>query len=325
SEQAAGGAHGTLPGIHQQETTSAVRILGFARSEAGLTHQRSLLVAQDSGDRNSRGSTGFHRTVGFAAGANLRQHSRGNAERVQQVFVPGKRIEVHQLSAAGVGDVGDVKPAVGPAGQVPGEKGIDVAENYLAGFRFFPDAGHMLEQPADFQAAEVGAERQASLGPKAVSPTFARKLCDVVLYSSVLPDQGVGHGLAGLPLPQHGSLTLVSDPDRGQVGGAKLTPLQRLRNHILRGLPDFRGIVLYPPRLRINLLVLLLRRRYYLAGGVKHTEARTGRALIDCPYVVGHAGYGNGGWGIRQRLHHEKVPFLNPYTSGTLAPTFLVP
>ena len=201
------------------------------------------------------------------------------------------------MGAAGVGDVGDVKPAVRAAGKVPGEKGIDVAENYFAGFRFLADAGHMLEQPANFQAAEVGAERQPGLGPEAVGSAFARKFRDVVIYSRVLPDQRVGHGLAGLPVPQHGGLTLVGDPDRGQVGGAKFALLERLRNHILRGLPDFLGIVLHPPRLRINLLVLLLRRRYGLAGCVKHTEARAGRTLIDCPDVVGHAGYGNGGRG----------------------------
>ena len=159
-----------------------------------------------------------------------------------------------------------MKPAVGPAGQVPDQKGIDVAENDFAGFRLLANARHMLEQPADFQAAEVSAERQPGLGAEAVGSALARKLRDVFVYSRILPDQRVGDGLAGFPVPQHGRLTLVGDPDRRQVGGAKFALLERLRNHILRGPPDFLGIVLHPPRLRINLLVLLLRRRYSLAG-----------------------------------------------------------
>ena len=94
-----------------------------------------------------------------------------------------------------------MKSAVCSAGQVPGEKGIDVAENDFAGFGLLSDAGHVVEQPADFQAAEIGTEREAGLGAKAISSAFARKLGDVVIDSRVLPDQRVGYGLAGFPVP----------------------------------------------------------------------------------------------------------------------------
>jgi hypothetical protein len=105
------------------------------------------------------------------------------------------------LGAAGIGDVGDVKSTVGAAGEVPGQKGIDVAEDYVAGFSLPAHAWRMLEQPADFQTAEVRAEWKPGLASKAVGPAVAGEFCDVIIYSGVLPDQGIGHRLAGFPVP----------------------------------------------------------------------------------------------------------------------------
>ena len=92
-------------------------------------------------------------------------------------------------------------PPSGAAGEVPGQKGIDVAENYFAGFGLLSDARHMLEQPADFQTAEVGAEREPGLASKAVGPAFAGEFGDVIIDPRVLPDQRIGHGFAGLAVP----------------------------------------------------------------------------------------------------------------------------
>ena len=47
------------------------------------------------------------------------QHRPRDAERVELAVVPVERLEVHQHRAARVRDVGDVRAAVGPAGQVP--------------------------------------------------------------------------------------------------------------------------------------------------------------------------------------------------------------
>ena len=114
-EESASGADGAFPGVHQQEAAGAVSVLGFAGFEAGLTHQRSLLVAQNSGNRGSLRSAVFHRSINFAARADPRQHRFGNAKHVQQLSIPAERIEVHELSAAGVGGVGDVQSAIGAA------------------------------------------------------------------------------------------------------------------------------------------------------------------------------------------------------------------
>ena len=194
------------------------------------------------------------------------------------------------MGAAGVGDVGDVESAIGAAGKVPGEKGIDRTENYFTGFGLLPDARHMLQQPADLQAAEIGAERKSGLAAKTIRPALAGKFGDVVIDARVLPDQRVGHGLAGFPVPEDGSLTLVGDADRGQIGSAKVAAFQSLRNDVLGGPPDFLGIVLHPSRLRINLLVLFLRGSHNPAGSIKHAETRAGRPLINGTYVFGHGG-----------------------------------
>ena len=99
------------------------------------------------------------------------------------------------MSAAGIGDVGEVKPAIRTAGQVPGQKSIDVAEDYLARLRFLADASYVIEQPANLQAAEIRAERQAGLGAKAVGAAVAGKFRNVVVDPRVLPDQSVATGL----------------------------------------------------------------------------------------------------------------------------------
>ncbi len=114
------GTHGAFPRIHQQEAARAVGVLGFAGFEAGLANQRCLLIAQNSGNRDSLRGADFHCPVSFAARADAWQHRFRNAECIQQLLVPGKRVEIHELGAAGIGDVGDVKSAVRAAGEVPG-------------------------------------------------------------------------------------------------------------------------------------------------------------------------------------------------------------
>ena len=146
----------------------------------------------------------------------------------------------------------------------------------------------MIEQPADLQAAEVGAERQPGLRAKAVRPAVAGKLGDVVIYPRVLPDQRVGYWLAGLTVPKHRGLALIGDADGGEIGSVTLRPLQSLRNDVLGGPPDLLGIMLDPSRLGIDLLMLFLRGSDNLAGSVEHAEARAGCSLIDRADVVGH-------------------------------------
>ena len=182
--------------------------------------------------------------------------------------------------------------------------------------------GHMVEQPANFQAAEIGAERQPGLGSKAVGSAFARKFRDVVIDSRVLPDQRVGHGLAGLPVPQHGGLALVGDADRRQIGGAKL-PLLRAPAQSHPASPARFPRDCAPPTPAADRSArALFARPHGLAGCVKHAEAGAGRALIDCADVVGHGGYGNGGRGMGQSKcgHEESARARRPARVGRRRP-----
>jgi len=56
----------------------------------------------------------------------------GISEGVEKFFVPGQCLEIHQLRAAGIGDIGDVDAALGTAGEVPEQEGVNVAENGVA-------------------------------------------------------------------------------------------------------------------------------------------------------------------------------------------------
>src|SRR4051794_14766687 len=53
-------------------------------------------------------------TIDLTAGCNFRQNLCGDFELAQNVLVPLQGGEIHQLSAAGISDIGDVTPPSGP-------------------------------------------------------------------------------------------------------------------------------------------------------------------------------------------------------------------
>ena len=67
-------------------------------------------------------------TINLAAGTDAREHRFGNAKSGKNLAVPCQGFQVHQLGAAGVGYIGDVNSSVDPAGQVPNQERVDVAE-----------------------------------------------------------------------------------------------------------------------------------------------------------------------------------------------------
>src|SRR3954464_2083351 len=102
--------------------------------------------------------------------------------------------------------------------------------------------------------------------PSRESPSTSlvvRVPCDQVAARRVravfLPHDRVHHGLAGVAVPHDGGLALVGDPQARDVVGARAGRLDRPVAHLLGARPDLLRVVLDPPRLRIDLLVLLLR------------------------------------------------------------------
>src|SRR4030081_1712288 len=169
--------------------------------------------------------------------------------------------------------------AFGSTGEQPDQPGVDVAEDHLALLRPGLDARDVVEDPFDLRSREVGGQRKAHLGTKAVLPTLAAELLDDLVGASVLPDDRVVDRLACLAVPHHRGLALVGDADGRDVlsvylrEGALYDPLGPL--------PDLHRVVLYPTWLRIDLLMFLLRDGDDLAAVVEDHEASARGPLVD--------------------------------------------
>ncbi len=142
-------------------------------------------------------------------------------------------------------------------------------------------AGDVVEQPAELGPREISIEHQPGL---ALNHVGVAGLAQRIAHrggATVLPDDGVGDGPAGLALPQHGRFTLVGDADRGKVGRRDAGLRDRLGEHAELRRPDLGRIVLHPARLRKVLLELLLRDGANGAGVIEDNGAGTGRSLIQ--------------------------------------------
>ena len=260
----------------------------MARIETGLTNQRGLLISKNARDCHTLQRSFVDVTVNLAAGANLRQHGWRNTECVKNLLVPRQRVEVHQLSAAGVGYVCGVNAAIGAAGEVPEQEGVNVSKKHVARVGERTNAGNILQQPANLESAEVCRERETGLGAETVLPAGFLELRHIVCNAGVLPDQRVCHGFPCFAIPQDGSFALIGNSDRRQLRWLQSAFLHRLGDHFLGAPPDFFRIVFHPSGLGINLFMLFLRDRDHPAGAVKHDEARAGCALIDGANVLCH-------------------------------------
>jgi hypothetical protein len=77
--------------------------------------------------------------------------------------------------------------------------------------------------------------------------------------SSILPNDGWGNGLSGLPIPEHGGLTLIRDAHGSDVTRSCPRFPQHFIDGRALGIPDFVGIVLDPTRIREELSEFPLR------------------------------------------------------------------
>jgi hypothetical protein len=104
----------------------------------------------------------------------------------------------------------------------------------------------------------------------------------------VLPDNGVGVGLARAPVPDQRRLALIGHSHRGNVRCLGAGFVERFVDDLLRALPDFHCVMLDPARLRKNLGVFELMNAHRLAPVVEQHAAGAGGALIDGGNVTGH-------------------------------------
>ncbi len=230
-------------------------------------------------DRDRTAEQFRHAVAEFRGGIlHLRQHRARHAQDLQEIVVPLPGVDVEQQRARGVGGVGGVHLA---AGQPPQQIAIDRAEHQLAAFGPRPRAGHVIENPCDLGAGEIGIDDQAGLGRDRRLVAFVFQLGADVGGAAVLPDDGAMNGLAGGAVPHHRGLALVGDADRGDVLGADAGLLQRLAAGRHRRGPDVLRLVLDPARRRKMLRKFLLRGCGDGDVGAKHDGARGRGALID--------------------------------------------
>src|SRR5579871_575634 len=172
--------------------------------------------------------------------------------------------------------------------EIPQQVGVNVAEQNVPRLGTLANAGHVVENPAYFQSAEISSERQPGFDAKPIKPALARQVRDVVPDASVLPDQSVVNGTPCDSIPNHRSFPLIGDSNRGKIAGFEALPLHRFTNDFLGPAPDLGRVVFDPSRLRKNLFVLLLGDRNDASGTVEYDESRAGGALIDSSDVVRH-------------------------------------
>src|SRR4030095_6211493 len=108
--------------------------------------------------------------------------------------------------AGGVGVVGDVAPAVDPAGQVPDQPGVGVAEEQVAALGPLPGPLAAREYPGYLGPGEVGGDDQPGLGLDLVLVALLLPAGHDRLGAGVLPDDGVVDRLPGGLVPQHGGI-----------------------------------------------------------------------------------------------------------------------
>ena len=269
---------GLFAGVHQQEGTGAVGVLGFTGMVASLAEKGRLLVTSSTGDLDgSAQQGGIGLAVNTAGGHGGGQHATRNIQFLQDVLIPLQGVDVEEHGPGGVGVVGDVDLA---AGELPDQPGFNGTEEQLAPLCPLPGAGNVFQQPMDLGAGEVSVNDQAGLGPEGIGQPLGFQGVAVRTGTAALPHDGMVNGLAGDLIPNNGGLTLVGDTDGRNIcrGGTDL--LHGLHSYAqLRG-PDLICIVFYPAGFRKVLGELPLGDAAHFASFVeKNTAVRSGTGV----------------------------------------------
>jgi hypothetical protein len=105
--------------------------------------------------------------------------------------------------------------------------------------------------------------------------------CAHVGGTAVLPDDRAMHGLARRAIPHDGRLALIRDADAGETRRGDARTIDRFAHGGERRVPQVRGVVLDPSRIREVLCERLLADAADAELRVEHDGARAGGALVD--------------------------------------------
>ena len=265
--------------VGHDEAAGAIGALGHPGLEAGLADQCGLLVARDAAHGYLPAQAiGARNAIVSRAVANLGQHRPRNAERGQQVIVPVLRMDIEEQRTRRVGRIGSVDS---PARQSPEQERVNRAEGELARFGALANALDVVQDPRNLGTREIGVEPQSRLfGHRGFDTVILLRLA-VVRCAAILPDNGIEHGFARFPVPDHGRLTLIRDADRRDIRRRRAGLLHRALRDRGDALPDSLGIVLDPAGLRVYLRKLLLFTRDDIGVVVVDDSAAAAGALVD--------------------------------------------
>ena len=173
-------------------------------------------------------------------------------------------------------------------GQLPDEPGFDGTEQQLSCFCLFPGTWHVLQDPAELGAAEVGIDQQAGLLPNHFLTASGLQLIAKLCRPPALPHDGVIDRHARFLIPDHGGFPLVGNADGLDICIGTVNFQQRLLGHPHLGRPDLHGIVFHPAVARINLREFLLGHADHLALLIVNNTSRARGALIQRHHVLTH-------------------------------------
>jgi len=173
--------------------------------------------------------------------------------------------------------------AVAPR-QVPDEPAVHGAEGEFAVFGPLPSPVHVVEEPLDLGAGEVGVQNQPCFLLEQIQVALILEAVADVGRAAILPDDGVVDRFAGLAVPDNRRLSLVGNADSGDVRRAHPRSTECFGGRPdLRG-PNLVGVMFDPARIGINLFKLFLRNGLDLSALGEENGPRTRRALIESKY-----------------------------------------
>ena len=246
-----------------------------------MPEQGRLLVTGDARDGDAR--TALAADVGLAVDRGRRfdfgQHGARDAQHGEDVFVPLQLVDVEQHGARGIGIVGHVHAALG---HVPDQPGVDGAEQQLPLLRLFTGAGHVVQDPLDLGAGEIGVQQQAGIFPHVFLKAFVlAQLVADLRGTAALPDDGIVHGLARILFPDHRGLALVGDADGRHFVRRDAHAGQGFGQRGALGGPNLAGIMLHPARTGVDLGELALHHSHDVDVLIQHDGAGTGGTLVQ--------------------------------------------
>ncbi len=273
-------ADGLAAHVLEHEAAGAVGVLGVAGARAHLAEERGLLVSGDPRDGHAAEAQGGRDlAVDLARGADLGQHRPGDPEDPQQLVVPFAGPDVEEQRPRGVARVGHVGLS---ARELVDEPGVHGAEGQAPGLGLLARPGHVVEDPADLGAGEVGVEHEArALADHGLRDRRPCRRSQKRGGAAVLPHDRVAEGLSALAVPHDGGLALVRDSHRGHVTRPQLSAAQDLDRgrHLAR--PDLLRVVLDGPGRGEDLPELALGGLHDAALLVEEDRARARGSLVE--------------------------------------------